>query len=51
MNKAQLDGKASIDGACGVESVRRIAEALGFEWQSVQTGKDSTIYTLIRKEG
>ena len=36
-------GKVSLDGACGIESMRRIAEALGFEVQWEGNRKGHTI--------
>ena len=45
-------GLVSLDGACGIESMRRIAEALDLEIQWEGNKKGHTVgYFIIEKEG
>lgn len=37
------EGKRYLDGACGFESMVKIAAALGFDVESYETSKDSTM--------
>jgi hypothetical protein len=42
--------RVSIDGSCGFESVRNIAEALDLEVNLIDAGKNLDIITVIDKE-
>lgn len=46
------NGAVSLDGACGVESIRRIVEACGFEvqWSGDRKGRTKAYY-VQEKEG
>ena len=41
--------RASIDGSCGVESVLKILDALGFTAQRYETGRDSSMFLATRE--
>jgi len=45
------DGRASVDGACGISSVQRIAEAVGIGSQWIGNRRGNTIgYTVFGEE-
>lgn len=43
------DGKAFLDGACGLSSMLKVLEALGFDVREFDTGKLSTMVLGTRK--
>jgi len=43
------DGSASLDGACGFESMRSLAEHIGLEVSLVDAGKDRDVIIVTPK--